>query len=163
MSAPNVGRSGSFATNLTRSTKELTLGSYPNITLKEARKKRDELRALLDKKIDPSTALERGNGLYHLDGSPQCSFEVIAKQWFEKKVSGFTTNHQNRTLRYINEELNPYLGQRPIADIKAPDILKILRRLEEKGLTDTVYRVKGVTSKIFPIAMASGLTETDPT
>ena len=158
---PNGRKLWKFRYKINKKEKGFQLGEFPALSLKDARKIRDEYRASLDNGIEPTTArhlLRQTNSECY----PHC-FKFVAKEWFDAKMKGFCERHQQRTLRFIEQELNPYIGNKPIYTITTPDILSILRRVEKRGTIDTAHRIKGVASKIFCFAIAAGIAEKDPT
>lgn len=141
--------------------KRLSLGVYPDVSLKAARERRDESRKLLTDGIDPSenrkairsTNVERAGN----------SFEVIAREWFEKHSPNWATNHADRILRRLEKNVFPWLGGRPIADIKAPELLTTMRRMENRDVLETAHRTLGTCGQVFRYAVVTGRAERDPT
>lgn len=141
--------------------KRLSLGVYPDVSLKAARERRDESRKLLTDGIDPSenrkairsTNVERAGN----------SFEVIAREWFEKHSPNWATSHAYRILRRLEKNVFPWLGGRPIADIKAPELLTTIRRMENRDVLETAHRTLGTCGQVFRYAVVTGRAERDPT
>ena len=88
---------------------------------------RDSLTAESEKRIDA--------GLPAID-----SFEFIALEWYDKRMLGKSESHQKRTLALLKRDLFPWLGNRPIAAIKAPELLKVLERIESRNAIETAHR-----------------------
>lgn len=141
--------------------KRLSLGVYPDVSLKAARERRDEARKLLTDGIDPSenrkairsTNVERAGN----------SFEVVAREWYEKYSPNWATNHADRILRRLEKNVFPWLGGRPIADIKAPELLTTMRRMENRDVLETAHRTLGTCGQVFRYAVVTGRAERDPT
>ncbi|MDW7618955.1 MAG: integrase arm-type DNA-binding domain-containing protein [Nitrosomonadaceae bacterium] len=141
--------------------KLLSMGGYPDISLKDARARRDEARKLLANGVDPSenrkvqkaAKIERAVN----------SFEVIAREWLAKYSPGWSTSHSERTRRRLENDVFPWIGGRPIAEISAPDVLSILRRIEGRGTLDTAHRAHQNCSQVFRYAVATGRAVSDPT
>ena len=139
--------------------KRLSLGVYPGISLKSARERRDAVRKQLANGIDPGQA--RKAQKFALAGAE--SFEAIAREWHAKFSSGWVASHSDRILRRFENDLFPWLGKRPVADIKAPELLSALRRIEGRGAVETAHRAMQNCGQVFRYAVATGRAERDPT
>ena len=110
--------------------KTLAMGTHPETSLKEARKKRDRARSDIEGGIDPSG---------HQNGNPALgddSFETVAREWHEKYRSQWTEGHASTTLRRLEANLLPWLGKRPLGAIEPPELLRSLRRVENRGAVE---------------------------
>lgn len=136
----------------------LQLGIYPETTLKQAREKRDIARKQISDGIDPS--FERKMKKL---GAVENTFQAIALEWYEKNISTKSDSHKKRTLRLLNADLFPWLGNRVIAEIKPPELLATLQRIENRGSVETAHRVLNICSQIFRYAGATGRIEHDIT
>ncbi|WP_456380985.1 tyrosine-type recombinase/integrase [Thiolapillus sp.] len=140
--------------------KRLSLGVYPDVSLKDARDRRDEAHKLLANKIDPSenrkaqkaAKIERAGN----------SFEVIAREWFAKYEPNWSANHANRIIRRLERDTFPWIGGKPIANITAPQLLEAVRRIEQRGALETAHRALGNCGQVFRYAVATGRTERNP-
>lgn len=140
--------------------KQLSLGVYPDVGLKAARKKRDEAREQVAAGIDPSEHRRaRKSARAH---SVANSFEIVAREWFEKYSPSWAANHGPRIIRRLERDIFPYMGARPIAEIKAPDLLAVIRRIENRGVLETAHRALATCGQIFRYAVATGRAERDP-
>ena len=139
--------------------KRLSLGVFPDVGLKAAREKRDEYRRQLAAGIDPSQARKAAK----VAQAGAESFETIAREWHEKFAPGWAASHAERTLRRFERDLFPWLGKRPIAQITAPELLTVLRRIESRGAQETAHRAKQNCGQVFRYAVATGRAERDPT
>lgn len=141
--------------------KLLGLGVYPDVPLAEARLKRAKAKALLADGKDPSAErqAERRQQLLGADNS----FQAIAREWHGKFKAGWGEAHAGRILRRLETEVFPWIGRRPIAEVEAPDVLQLLRRVESRGTVYTAHRVQQTCSQIFRYAVASGAAKRDPT
>lgn len=108
--------------------KTLALGVYPETTLKQCREKRDEARRLLSEGIDPSELRKVTKATGKLNA--ESSFEAIAREWFAKHLPTWTEGHSSRIIRRLERDIFPWLGNRPIAEITAPELLTSLQRIE---------------------------------
>lgn len=139
--------------------KLLTLGAYPQTTLADARKKRTEARSLLDKGIDPAAIKKAQKAA---DTEETETFEVIAREWHDKFSPTWAASHADKILRRLDLYIFPWLGNKPIRSITAPELLACLRRLEEKGTLDTAHRAKQNCGQVFRYAIATGRADRDP-
>ncbi|MCP9761138.1 DUF4102 domain-containing protein, partial [Aquitalea sp. S1-19] len=115
--------------------KTLALGIYPEISLKDARNRRDEARRLLAEGIDPgiNRKVQKATKAQQAENS----FEVIAREWFSKYLPTWTAGHADKTMRRFERDIFPWIGKRPIAQIEAPELLTALRRIEHRGAIET--------------------------
>ena len=120
--------------------KSLALGVYPSVSLQEARSRKLAARDLLAKNIDPSEArrVER----ITRDLASADSFEAVAMEWYETKLQGKSDSYRDRTQRLLKKDLFPPLGNRPISQITAPELLMALRKVEARGAVDMAHRAK---------------------
>tara|TARA_R110002072_G_scaffold211501_1_gene369071 strand:+ start:238 stop:1476 length:1239 start_codon:yes stop_codon:yes gene_type:complete len=140
--------------------KVLALGVYPQRSLADARKDREEARTLLDNGVDPSLA-KKAKKLAGNEAAAN-SFEVVSKEWFQTKMCDRSKNHQDRTMRALEKDLFPQIGNLPISEITAPDLLMALRKIEARGAIETAHRAKQTAGQIFRFAIATGRAERDP-
>lgn len=115
--------------------KRLSLGVYPEVSLKNARERRDEARKLLANGIDPGEAKKAIKQAR--EGRSANSFEVIAREWFAKFKSTWAPSHSERILVRLEQDVFPWLGGKPIANITPSMVLDILRRVEKRGALET--------------------------
>lgn len=137
----------------------LSLGAYPQISLAEIRQKRDQALAMIANQIDPGNIKKAQKAAATEETE---TFEVIAREWYAKFSSGWVGSHSNKIIRRLELYVFPWLGNRPIKDITAPDLLKVLRRVEEKGILETAHRAQQNCGQIFRYAVATGRAERDP-
>jgi len=140
--------------------KLLALGVYPDVSLAFAREQRDDARKLLASDIDPgehrkvmktATADRAAN-----------SFELVAREWFVKHSQNWVASHADKIIRRLERDIFPWLGAKPIAEITAPDLLAVLRRIENRGAIETAHRAMGNCGQVFRYAVATGRAERDP-
>ena len=121
--------------------KRLSLGVYPDVRLKNARERRDEARKLLANGIDPSENRKTQKAV-HADRAAN-SFEVVAREWFAKYAKTWAASHSERVVRLFERDIFPWIGARPVADVTAPEILTVARRIEARGALETAHRALG--------------------
>ena len=141
--------------------KLLSFGSYPLVSLKLAREKRDDaLRQLLDGN-DPS-ALRRSERL-NAERERALTLGLIAQEYIDKLEREGRAPATMKKIRWLLEFAKPSLGGRPIAEIQAPDVLQLLRQVERKGTYETARRLRSTLGAVFRYAIATGRAQTDPT
>ena len=140
--------------------KRLSLGVYSDISLKDARDRRDEARKLLAHGVDPSEnrKAEKAGKIERTTNS----FEVVAREWFVKNEPNWVENHANRIIRRLERDVFPWIGNKPIADITAPLLLETIRRVEDRGALETAHRALANCGQVIRYAVATGRAERDP-
>ena len=140
--------------------KRLSLGVYPTVTLKDAREKRDAARKLLASHIDPSVErrIQKASRIERAANS----FETVAREWFAKRSPNMADSHRSRVLRALERDVFPWLATRPVAEVTAPELLLILRRIEGRGAAETAQRLRQICGQVFRYAIATGRAECDP-
>jgi integrase len=141
--------------------KTLALGVYPAISLASARKRRDEARILLAEGIDPSLAKQEAR--LAKSAAALQTFEVVARQWMEKIAPTRTASTQGKVQRWLDQNLIPVIGKKPIAEIKPRDVLAAMQKMEARGAVESAHRVKQLCGQIFRFAVALDLVERDVT
>jgi hypothetical protein len=104
-----------------RKEKRISLGVYPDVGLKRARDRRDEMRKLVADGVDPSAA-RKHEKLMALDAAEN-TFEAVAREWLEKHSPNWEASYSMKLLVRLEANVFPWLGHRPIRDIKAPELL----------------------------------------
>ena len=140
--------------------KRLSLGVYPDVSLKDARERRDEARKLLVNEIDPSENRKAAK-LAKVERTAN-SFEVVAREWFTKHEPNWSANHANRIIRRLERDIFPWIGGKAIADVTAPQLLEVIRRIEQRGALETAHRALGNCGQVFRYAVATGRAKRDP-
>ena len=140
--------------------KTLSMGTYPDTSLKQAREKRDEARKLVAAGVDPG--VNRKATKAAKAGVITNSFEIVAREWHTKQSASWTPSHSEKTIRRLERDLFPWLGHLPISAITAPEILETLRRIEDRGAVETAHRVHQNCGQIFRYAIATGRASHNP-
>ncbi len=141
--------------------KRLALGAYPLVSLKDARAKRDEAKRLLADGQDPG-AVRQAEKARSLELAAN-SFEAVAREWIARHLDAKAPGHRDKVVRRLERDVFPYLGRRPVADITAPDILTVLRRIENRGVLETAHRAQQNIGQVIRYAIATGRAVNDPT
>jgi len=140
--------------------KLLSLGTYPEVKLGEARDQRDEARKLLREDIDPST-IRRENRLA-LATASENTFEAIAREWHTKNLHTWAEEYGQTILNRLEANIFPWIGKTPIKDVNPQQLLSALRRVEGKGHRETAHRILQKCSCIFRYAIATLRADRDP-
>ena len=140
--------------------KLLSLGVFPEVSLKEARDRRDQERKNLAHKIDP--AINRKAVKAAWTDNQSNSFEVVAREWVGKQSSVWSDSNTAKIIGQLELNIFPWLGVRPIADITPPELLSVLRRTEGRGAIHTAHRVLQTCGQIFRYAIVTSRAVRDP-
>uniref|UniRef100_D5X4J3 Integrase family protein n=1 Tax=Thiomonas intermedia (strain K12) TaxID=75379 RepID=D5X4J3_THIK1 len=142
--------------------KTLSVGVYPDVTLARARQRADEIRQQLLDGIDPSIARKaKVTGV--VAGEVSDSFEIIAREWHAGRAPTLSGNTSKNILLRLQNNAFPYIGQKSVRELRAPDVLDVLRRIEERGLGETARRVHQLIAQVMRYAVATGRADADPT
>jgi integrase len=140
--------------------KLLSLGVYPDTGLKDAREKRDDARKLLAAGVDPGVKrkAEKAAG----EERAANSFEVVAREWHTKQSTAWVELHASRIMLRLENDVFPWLGNRPIADITAKELLATVNRIVDRGAVESAHRVLQNCGQILRYAIATGRAERNP-
>ena len=140
--------------------KTLSLGVYPDVSLKKASKACAALCELIADSIDPGVhrkVLEAARTERAAN-----SFEMIAREWFAKYSPNWADSHSSKIIQRLQRDVFPWMGGRPIGEIDAPEILAVMRRIEGRGALDTAHRAHQNCGQVFRYAIATGRAQRDP-
>ena len=137
--------------------KRLSLGVYPDVSLKDARERRDEARKLLANGIDPGEN-RKAKKAAKVERAAN-SFEVVAREWFAKRSPNWSASHTPRIIRRLEQDIFPWIGGKPIADLTPPQLLEAIRRIEKRGALETAHRVLRSCGQVLRYAVATGRAE----
>ena len=140
--------------------KTLAFGAYPDVSLQDARKKRDDARKLLTGGIDPAVERKAQKQAAIEEGE---TFEVVAREWHNKFKPRWKESHAERILGRLERDIFPFIGKKPISHIKAREVLTVLQRIEGRGANELAHRAKALCSNVFCYAIATSRIEHDPT
>jgi integrase len=147
---PQGGRLWRFRYRIGSLEKLISLGAYPDVSVKRAREKRDEARSLVADQVDPSLQRKAARA------AQENRFEAIAQEWLELQARSLAPETISLLSCRLNSALYPHLGNRPIAAITAHELLGVLRRIEARGRHETAHRVRALAGRIFRYAVATG-------
>jgi len=157
--APTGGEYWRMAYSFNGKQKVLSFGEYPTVSLKDARQKREKAKEQLAKGIDPG-AVKKAQKQAQTEETE--TFEVVAREWHTKYSSSWTSRYAVTIMSRMERDLFPLLGKRPIGEIKAPELLAALRRIESRGTLETAHRIRTIAGQAFRYAVATGRAERDP-
>lgn len=140
--------------------KRLALGVYPQVSLKEAREKRDAAKKQLSLGIDP--ALERKKKKLERQTQLENTFEAIAREWHEHKSGVLAPAYAKTTLTRLEKDIFPHIGSLPITEITPALLLQTLKKVEDRGAHEIAKRLLQFSGQIFRYAVQTGRAEQDP-
>lgn len=138
----------------------LSFGCYPNISLADARKKRDETKKQMAMGIDPAQA-KRIDKINNATANAN-TFETVAREWHTNKEESWQERTAKNVLHRLEKDVFPLIGRRPITEISAPVMLYVLRQIEKRGAVEMAKRQGQVCGQIFRYAIACGKANNDP-
>lgn len=138
----------------------MSLGSYPEVTLAEARDKRHEANKLLSNGINPyqKKQEEKRNAIINTANT----FKAIAEEWHEANKSKWVASHATRLMQRLKLNVFPDLGDRPIKEITPPELLNVIRKIEMRGATHQSHRSLQVCFAVFRYAIVTGRADRNP-
>lgn len=140
--------------------KRIALGVFPEISLALAGELRDEARAQLRNGVDPAAQRKLDKLANHL--SAENTFAAIAREWLDTKAGEWVPEHTAKIRAWLENHVFPGIGDKPVAELEAPEVLSMLRRLVKRGTLNTAGRVRETVSAIFRYAVATGRAKRDP-
>ena len=157
--APSGGKWWRLKYRVAGKEKRISLGVYPAVGLKEARRRRDEAKEQLAMGIDPSEHKKATKAAIRT--SDGASYEIVAREWFAKYSAGWSESNGVKVLARQVNYIFPYIGAKPVQEITAPELLVALRHIEKRGSLDTAHRALQDCSRVFRYAIATGRGERD--
>ena len=142
--------------------KTYSIGIYPDISLKDARVLHEEARELLARDIDPS-AYKKVQRLSMSRYSGGNSFETVAREWYEVWKTKILESHAKKVFARLENDVFPWLGDRPLKDIEPPEILIVLNKIVSRGAVETAHRTMQLIGQVFRYGVATGRAERDKT
>jgi len=134
--------------------KRLAFGVYPEVSLAEARDKRSAARKQIAAGVDPSQAKKEAKRLAFLNA--ENTFEAVAKEWHTNQLERWTKKHGQNVMHFLETDIFPFIGAKPIADVDAPALLEALRKVEKRGAVYTAGRIKQICGQVFRYGIATG-------
>lgn len=137
--------------------KLLSIGTYPEVSLKDARERREEARKLIASGVDPSAAKQQSKIDIRLNASN--TFTAVAEEWLLKQSKKHSESTQKKHQLILNNDLYPWLGKRPLKEIKAPELLAVIQRIENRGANELAHRALRLANKVFLYGIVTGRAE----
>jgi integrase len=156
---PSGGKLWHFKYRFDNKEKKLAFGTYPEISLDDARQRRDEARRQVAHGIDPGAVRKAQK---QAETSETETFEVIAREWHTKFTPTWTPGYAITIMGRLERDCFPWIGTQPITQIKASELLTVLRRIESRGALESAHRIKTIAGQVFRYAVATGRAERDP-
>lgn len=141
----------------TKKRNTLSLGVFPDVSLKQARERREEARKLLADGIDPGDK-RKAESTADAD-----TLEAVAREWYAKHSPNWAAGHGDKIIRRLERDVFAWIGNKPIASLTAPDVLAVLRRIDSRGARETAHRAHQNIGQVFRYAIATGRASNDPT
>ncbi len=138
--------------------KSLAFGTYPEISLVDARERRNGARRQVANGIDPGAVKK---AMKQAKTAETETFEVVAREWYTKFTPTWSATHAVTMMARMERDLFPWMGARPIKEIKAPELLAVLRRVESRGALETAHRIRTIAGQVLRYAVATGRAERD--
>lgn len=157
---PNGSKGWRFRYRFDGKAKMLSFGTYPTITLNEARQKRDEAKKLVAAGINPSDL--RKEQKLAKQGRNESTFESIAREWYEKRLDRWSASYSEEMMSTFEKDVFPFIGHRPIAEIKPMELLTVLSKLNDRGATEKMRKVRQRCGEVWKYAIITGRAEYNP-
>ncbi|HCT9099714.1 tyrosine-type recombinase/integrase [Proteus mirabilis] len=140
--------------------KRLAFGVYPEVTLAEAREKRDAARKLLASGSDPAEAKKIAKATQQANA--ENTFEAVAREWHKSKADRWSLRYRDEIIDTFEKDIFPYIGKRPIAEIKPLELLETLRKMEKRGALEKMRKVRQRCGEVYRYAIITGRAEYNP-
>jgi integrase len=156
----DVGRYWRYDYRLGGKAKTMALGVYPEVSLAKARDAHKKARELRADGTDPSLNKRREKATRITNG--ENTFIAVAGIWLDKTAEQRKDNTTAKLMSWLERDVYPAIGKIPVAELSAPDVMNVLRRMEARGVNDSVMRVKQIISRIMAFAVTYGLAQVNP-
>ncbi|UPK79884.1 tyrosine-type recombinase/integrase [Proteus vulgaris] len=157
---PNGSKGWRFRYRFAGKPKMISLGVYGQVTLAEARKKRDEAKKQLAENINPSDA--RKSEKIALRYATENTFYAVAMEWHSSKCSTWSDGYASEILRCFENDIFPYIGKRPIDQIAPLELLAVLQKIEKRGALEQANKIRRRCGEVFRYAVITGRVKYNP-
>lgn len=140
--------------------KRLAFGVFPTVTLAEAREMRNQAKKVLAAGGDPGEVKKEEKAIQKL--STGNTFEAIAREWHKSKADRWSLRYRDEIIDTFEKDIFPYIGKRPIAEIKPLELLETLRRMEKRGALEKMRKVRQRCGEVYRYAIITGRAEYNP-
>ncbi|EFL9196381.1 tyrosine-type recombinase/integrase [Escherichia coli O54:H45] len=158
--APNGSRYWRMKYRIAGKEKRLAFGVYPDVSLADAREKRDKAKKILAAGGDPGEAKKAEKLAQKLNAAN--TFEAIAHEWHQTKADRWSLRYRAEIIDTFEKDIFPYIGKRPIADIKPMELLETLRKMEKRGALEKMRKVRQRCGEVFRFAIITGRANYNP-
>ncbi|CAD5730886.1 tyrosine-type recombinase/integrase [Escherichia coli] len=158
--APNGSRYWRMKYRIAGKEKRLAFGVYPDVSLADAREKRDAAKKILAAGGDPGETKKAEKLAQKLN--TENTFEVIAREWHQSKADRWSLRYRAEIIDTFEKDIFPYIGKRPIADIKPMELLEALRKMEKRGALEKMRKVRQRCGEVFRFAIITGRASYNP-
>ena len=142
--------------------KRISLGTYPTVSLKDARERREQAKRLIEQGIDPSNQRKEAKAAAAaIEQEQNTTFEAVARDWFSKKRNAWTPGHQKKILSRLENQLFPILGDKLFPALEPADFLTAIQKAESRGAIETAHRLAQLCGQVSRYARIVGLTRYD--
>ncbi|MEX5879609.1 tyrosine-type recombinase/integrase [Proteus vulgaris] len=157
---PNGSKGWRFRYQFNGKSKMISLGIYPVITLNEAREKRDNARKLVANGTDPAESRKEERD--RVSGKSESTFKKITLEWFNGRKDRWSEGYRDDMMEAFENDVFPYIGDRPIAEIKPLELLEVLSIMEKRGVTEKLKKVRQRCGEVWKYAIITGRAEYNP-
>ncbi|EOZ4984478.1 tyrosine-type recombinase/integrase [Proteus mirabilis] len=140
--------------------KRLAFGVFPTVTLAEAREMRNQAKKVLATGGDPGEVKKEEKAIQKL--STGNTFEAIAREWHKSKADRWSLRYRDEIIDTFEKDIFPYIGKRPIAEIKPLELLETLRKMEKRGALEKMRKVRQRCGEVYRYAIITGRAEYNP-
>lgn len=155
---PAGGKYWRFKYRFNGKERRMAFGVYPDVSLAQARDRREDARKLVANDVDPAEMKQAEKA----SRGEANSFEAVAREWHARNVHMWTPEHGASILKRLEQNIFPWLGSKLVQQISPPDLLAVLRRMEGRGALETAHRVRASCGQVFRYAIATGRLDRDP-
>jgi hypothetical protein len=157
--APTGGKSWRLKYRIGGKEKLLSLGAYPEVSLRDARERRGDARKAIAAGIDHSAKRQAEKRAR----TAADTFEAAAREWIDARSGQWSQSNKHQVTRRLERDAFPWIGQTKVHELEPPEVLQMLRRIEARGAIETAHRVKQLVGQVMRFAVATGRTQRDPT
>lgn len=157
---PNGSKGWRFRYRFAGKPKMISLGVYHQVSLADARRKRDEAKKQLSENINPSDA--RKSEKITLKYATENTFQAVAMEWYTSKCSTWTEGYASEILRCFDNDVFPYIGSRPIDQIAPLELLAVLQKIEKRGALEQASKIRRRCGEVFRYAVITGRVKYNP-
>jgi integrase len=152
--SPSGGKWWRFKYRYDNKEKRISLGTFPDISLADARENLSVERKILAKGIDPSEDRKASKAAKKLNNAN--TFEMVTREWWQSHMKNKADSHTDKVIRRFEIYLFPWIGNKPIADISAPQLLEVIKRIEKLNIAETAHRTLQTTGQVYRYAVQTG-------